>query len=81
MKFAGEIGCGYTCDKWEDINSLAMIGYCEVKNMKEEYRYRYINGCFIYKKPLTARYSCSIDIELMIAERKETYEFFKDIKN
>lgn len=43
-----------------------MIGYAEVKD--DKYWYTYVNGCFIYKKPLTARYSCSIDIELMIAE-------------
>jgi len=35
----------------------------------EKYWYRYVNECFIYKKPLTARYSCSVDVELMIAEK------------
>ena len=51
-----------------------IIGYVEVMNFEEGYWYKYINGYLIYKKPLTARYHCSIDIELMIANKKEAYE-------
>jgi len=45
------------------------IHFAEVRD--DKCWYQYLNGYFIFKKPLTARYSCSVDVMIMIAEKME----------